>query len=293
MALRPLPSSTSVIEQQGRNLDGSPRFVLNKIWLAWLRSLNSTTFAPPATDGIVVWDSSALESSAVLMNATGNGLTITNANGTGGNPTFALSASLQALYNVTTTELTGFASLTTNGLVTRTSSGNYTGRTITAGTKMQVTNGDGVAGNPTVTFNGTDLTANPIFYGSDSSKTIATATITTLTTATVTTNIGSGLATSGVFTVPTSGTYKFTGMVGFSTSTTAGDGITIYLYKNGNQIGVAPTVSVPVNGYNTNVYIDQNHTVAATDTITLRCQHNHGSDLTTTLQYFTGVLLSV
>jgi len=48
-----------------------------------------------------------------------------------------------------TGEIAGLAGLATNGLVTRTASGSYTGRTIT-GTANQVivTNGDGVGGNP-------------------------------------------------------------------------------------------------------------------------------------------------
>jgi hypothetical protein len=69
--------------------------------------------------------------------ATGTGLT---GGGTlTADRTLALTGQALALHN-----------LATNGLIARTGAGTVSGRTVTAGTGLTVTNGDGVAGNPTV-----------------------------------------------------------------------------------------------------------------------------------------------
>ncbi len=68
------------------------------------------------------------------------GITITNDTGVSGNPTFALANDLAA-----------YEGLAANGLVARTGDGSASARTLSAGsTGVAITNGDGVAGNPTV-----------------------------------------------------------------------------------------------------------------------------------------------
>lgn len=70
------------------------------------------------------------------------GMTIANANGASGNPTISLADDLAAI-----------EALNTNGILTRTASNTWAARTITGtANKVDVTNGNGVSGNPTLTI---------------------------------------------------------------------------------------------------------------------------------------------
>ena len=55
--------------------------------------------------------------------------------------------------------LTSLAAYNANGLLTQTAADTFTGRTLTAGSGISVTNGNGVAGNPTVAVDGTVYTS--------------------------------------------------------------------------------------------------------------------------------------
>ena len=61
---------------------------------------------------------------------------------------------ISATYQPLDGDLTAIAALSTTGLATRTASNTWTTRTVTAGTAISVTDGDGVAGNPTITNTG-------------------------------------------------------------------------------------------------------------------------------------------
>lgn len=74
-----------------------------------------------------------------LLTAPAAGFTITNSNGVAGNPTFVLADDLGAL-----------EALASTGIAVRTGANAWTQRTITAGSAISVSNGDGVAGNPSV-----------------------------------------------------------------------------------------------------------------------------------------------
>lgn len=163
--------------------------------LSALAALNSTGLAARTASN--TWAQRTLQAPAA-------GITITNPAGVAGDPTFALANDLAALEG-----------LSTNGLVTRTSDGNATTRTITGtSNEITVTNGDGVSGNPTLALHsgvyrasGTDvpvadggtgvssLTAYaPIFGGTTSTGALQSGTVGTL---------GQVLTSNGAGSLPT------------------------------------------------------------------------------------------
>ena len=73
------------------------------------------------------------------LTAPAAGITITNPAGTAGSPTFALANDLAAVEGLSST-----------GFAVRTATDTWTNRTLSSGTGTTVTNGDGVAGNPSV-----------------------------------------------------------------------------------------------------------------------------------------------
>ena len=127
-------------------------------------------------------------SSSAALTVTGGPITTT------GSFTFNLDA-----------DLTAFAALATNGIVARTGAGTFATRTITAGTGISVSNGDGVAGNPTITNSGvTSFTQTVPSFLSQAGATAATGAVNSvITLATQSANTVFAGPSSGGAAVPT------------------------------------------------------------------------------------------
>lgn len=76
-------------------------------------------------------------------------------------------------------DLTALAALSGTGLIARTGAATYAERTLTEGTGIDITNGDGVSGNPTISVDVSEITSIPTTFSSDSgTATPSTNTIT-------------------------------------------------------------------------------------------------------------------
>jgi len=128
------------------------------------------------------------------------GITVSDGDGISGNPTLALSDDLAAVEGLSTT-----------GLATRTASSTWTTRTITAGTGVSISNGDGVAGNPTISAG----TSTPLSFPTDSGTATPAANALTLAGSGSITTSGSGATVTTALT----GLTNHALLVGAGTST--------------------------------------------------------------------------
>lgn len=128
--------------------DGGPISFLQISMTGAANSLNN------AAGGIIVKDSSSTVTSR-LMAVSGPGLSISNADGTGGNPTYSLSGSVASL--------AGFSG---QGVLALRPGGTIAGLTITGtSNQISVVDGDGVLGDPTIS-----IASNPVIPGTGSMK---------------------------------------------------------------------------------------------------------------------------
>jgi len=127
-ALSPPPAGLTIVHPAGAG--GNPTFALAND-LAAVEGLGTTGLA--ARTAADAWTTRTLTAPAA-------GITVTNGSGVAGNPTLALANDLAALEG-----------LSGAGLIVRTATDAAATRTITGtANEIAVTNGDGVAGNPTV-----------------------------------------------------------------------------------------------------------------------------------------------
>lgn len=100
----------------------------------------------PTTDGQLIIGDTGTDPSLGTITPPAAGVTVTNGAGT---ITIGLADDLAAVEGLATT-----------GLATRTAADTWTTRSVAAGTGISVANGDGVAANPTVSVDGTVVTAS-------------------------------------------------------------------------------------------------------------------------------------
>jgi len=188
----------------------------------------------------------------------------------------AVTSSLTGKQNLDAT-LTALASYNTSGIVTQTAADTFTGRTLTGtANRLTITNGDGVAGNPTINL---DTTLLPSPVAGDTGKFLKasgadTSSWTALTSSDVTTAIGftpinkvGDTLTSGTFTYsgaavlrtldPIGATdvatkqYVDAAVAGAITSSSAWTSTGTHVYKVSGNVGIgtmSPTASLTVAG---------------------------------------------
>lgn len=116
-------------------------------------SASLTSIAGLAGTGVLV-QTGANTFAERTLTAPAEGLTITNPAGVAGNPTFAFANDLGAI-----------EALNTNGVLVRTAADTWASRTLTGTARITVTDGDGIAGNPTFDLP-TGVIATPGTYNS-------------------------------------------------------------------------------------------------------------------------------
>lgn len=170
----------SVSDTEFQYLDGVTSNIQTQLGNKQPLDATLTALAAYNTNGVLV-QTSADTFVGRTITGTSDEITVTNGDGVGGNPTLSLPTGInptkladgsvsaiefQYLDGVTSNiqtqfsnkqpldaTLTALASYNTNGLLAQTAADTFAGRTVTAGQGISVSNGDGVAGNPTIALN--------------------------------------------------------------------------------------------------------------------------------------------
>lgn len=109
---------------------------------AWDTILDALAAIAGGTNGLLA-KTGAATAAARTITAPAAGISVSNGDGVSGNPTLALANDLSAVEGLATT-----------GVAVRTAADTWTTRTLTAGSGISIADGDGVAGNPTITATG-------------------------------------------------------------------------------------------------------------------------------------------
>lgn len=229
----------------------------------WVLSSNATITLNTTDISFVQFSSAANLTFSAPLNKTGSTVTLdytARLTNNGGNLDLASGVATPGTYTAVTVDtygrVTSGANISSaNGLVTRTSSGNYTSRTITGTSgKITVSDGDGVAGNPT-------LTIASDYVGQTSITTLGTITTGTWTgTAIAVANGGTGSTTAA-------GARTNLGAAGVYNGSITGDGSTTAFTVTHNLGNRQAAVHVFDDSYN-EVELDKVNPTTNTSTIT-------------------------
>ena len=139
----------------------SPSLTTPTLGVASVTSINKVAITAPATSAtLTIADGKTLTASNTLTFTGTDASSV--AFGTGG--TVLYSSNIGSTVQAYDSDLDAVAGLSTTGLIARTGAGTASARTVTAGTGVTVTNGNGVSGNPTIAIGQAVATTDTVSF---------------------------------------------------------------------------------------------------------------------------------